>query len=118
MRQVVHRKGLDLADGFPVLIYLEDVAYVESYIFAQEVVVYCTILHSNFDIIDVKLFHRMVSVRRLVLHIMAFKKLSDSIFASMLQLLLLDLSHNFITFLSKTHCALYKILKIFLYITT
>ena len=107
MRQIIYRKGLDLSDDFPILIYLEDVDDVASYVVTPEVVVYCTIQHSNFDITDVKLFHWMVSVRRLLLPHNGIQKLSDSIFASMSQLIVLDLSHNFITYLSQnTLCAL------------
>ena len=47
MRQVIYRRGLDLSDDFPILIYLEDVEDVASYVVTPEVVAYCTILHSN-----------------------------------------------------------------------
>ena len=107
MRQVIHTKGLNFTDDFPVFIHLEDVDSVSSFIFAPEIVVYCEVQHSEVSITDVKQFHRMVSVRRLLLPNNSIQILYDSMFASMLQLTVLDLSHNFITSLSQiTLCPL------------
>ena len=106
-RQVIHTKGLNFTDDFPVFIHLEDVDNVTSFIITAEMVVYFKVLHSKFSVTDVKLFHRMVSVRRLLLPHNSIHKLYNSMFASMSQLIVLDLSHNFITCLSQlTLCAL------------
>ena len=101
MRQVIHTKGLNFTDDFPVFIRLEDVDNVTSFIFTPEMVVYCEVLHSQFSFTDVKLFHRMVSVRRLLLSHNSIQIVYDSMFAFMAQLVVLDLSHNFITSLSR-----------------
>ena len=67
MRQVIHRNGLNITDDFPIFIHLENVENATDLISTPEIVVYCQVLHSKFSVIDVKLFQRMVSIRRLLL---------------------------------------------------
>ena len=110
LRQVIYRKGLNLTDDFPVFIYLTSVTNLAKVIAAPEVVVYCTIMRSKFGITTVELLHRMVSVRRLLIPHNSIQKVYDSMFASMLQLIVLDLSHNFITYLPQNSlCSLLKL---------
>ena len=74
MRQVIHRKGINITDDFPVVIHLKDVVNLTSLIVTPEVIVYCKILHSSFGVTDVQLFQHMVSERRLLLPIIIYKK--------------------------------------------
>ena len=106
-RQVIHRKGLNITDDFPVFIHLEDVENATGLISSPEIVVYCKVWHSNFSVSDVTLFHRMVSIRRLLLPYNSIETLDESMFSAMSLLAVLDLSHNFITSLSQiTFCSL------------
>ena len=107
LRQVIHRKGINITDDFPVFIYLEDVMNIRHFVLTPEVVVYCEIRHSNFTMSDLSMLHHMVSMRRLLLPHNNIQKVHDSMFAFMSQLILLDLSHNLITCLPKiTFCSL------------
>ena len=116
LRQVIHRKGVNITDDFPVFIYLEDVMNIRHFILTPELVVHCEIRHSNVTINDLSMLHRMVSMRRLLLPHNNIQKVYDSMFAFMSQLILLDLSHNLITFLPKfTLCALRNLLYISLH---
>ena len=110
MRQVIHRKGINITDEFPVFIYLEEVVDLTRLILAPEVVMYCTILHSKFVVTNVSVLHRMVSVRRLSLPHNNIYKVHDFMLAFMSQLILLDLSHNSIRNLPKLAlCSLHKL---------
>ena len=107
MRQVIHRKGMNISDDFPVFVHLEDVVNLTSLIVTPEVIVYYKILHVNFGVTDVQLFQHMVSVHRLLLPHNGIQKVLDSMFVSMSQLMMLDLSYNFITYLTQfTLCSL------------
>ena len=109
-RQVIHGKEVNITDDFPVFIHLEGVIDIGQFIIAPEVVVYCEIWYSNFTSTDGSMFHRMISVRRLVLPYNDIENLHDSMFITMSQLILLDLSHNLIKYLPKiTFCALQKL---------
>ena len=101
MRQVISRKGLNITDDFPVFIHLEDAVDLAHFIVKPELVVFCKILHSRFDVTDVSALYSMVSVRRLLLSHNSIQKVYDFMFASMSQLILLDLSHNLIRYLPK-----------------
>ena len=95
---------------FPVLIHLEYVMNLTDFIHKPEVVAYCEIRYSKLTIADVNVFHRMISVRRLVLPHNHMQKVYDSMFASMSQLVLLDISHNFIRYLPQiTLCSLHNL---------
>ena len=96
MRQVIRRKDLNLTDEFPVFVHLEDVVDLIHFIHAPEIVVYCKILHSKFTINDYRVLQYMVSIRRLLLPHNSIQKLYDATLAAMSQLIILDLSHNFI----------------------
>ena len=107
MRQVIHRKGMNITDDFPVFVHLEEVVNLTSLIVTPEILVYCNIMHSSFGVADVQLFQHMVSVRRLLLPQNGIQNVHDSMFLSMSQLMMLDLSHNFITYLAQvTLCPL------------
>ena len=101
MRQVIHRKGMNITDEVPVFLHLENVVNLTSLIATPEIIVYCKILHSSLGVTDVQLFQHMVSVRRLLLPHNGIQKVHDSMFASMSQLMMLDLSYNFITHVSQ-----------------
>ena len=108
-RQVIHRNDVNITDDFPVFIHLEDVMNLTDFIHKPEVVVYCEILYSKLSITDVNVFHR-ISVRILVLPHNRMQKVYDSMFASMSQLVLLDISHNFIRYLPQiTLCSLHSL---------
>ena len=110
MRQVVHRKGLNLTDDYPVFIHLDEVTNLTYHILTPELVIYCEILHSRIDNADIKILHHMVGVRRLLLPHHGIQKIYDSMFASMSQLIVLDLSYNFITYLPNVKlCSLYHL---------
>ena len=110
LRQVIHRRDVNITDDFPVFIHLEDVANLGQFILTPEVAVYCEIWYSNFISTDVSVFHRMISVRRLLLPHDDIKKVNDSMFAAMSQLIVLDLSHNLIKHLPQVIlCALQKL---------
>ena len=94
LRQVIHTKDVNITDDFPVFIHLEDVINIGQFILTPEVVVYCEIWYSQFNSTDVSVFHRMISVRRLLLPHDSIQKVNDSMFAAMSQLIVLDLSHN------------------------
>ena len=107
LRQVIYRKDINITDDFPVFIYLEDVMNIRHFILTPEVVVYCEIRHSNVTINDLSMFHRMVSMVRLLLPHNNLQNVYDFMFAFMAHLILLDLSHNRITFLPDiTLCSL------------
>ena len=106
MRQVISRKGLNITDDFPVFIHLEDAVDLAHFIVKPELVVFCKILHSRFAVTDVSAMYQMVSVRRLLLPHNSIQKVYDFMFASMSQLILLDLSHNLIRYLPK-NCILF-----------
>ena len=73
-------------------------------------VVYCEIWHSKFNSTDVSIFHGMISVRRLLLPHTDMQMVHDSMFVSMSQLILLDLSHNLIKYLPQIIlCTLQKL---------
>ena len=118
MRQVIHRKGINITDDFPVFIHLEDVVDLAHFILAPELVVFCKIQHSRFTLTDVSVMYPMVSVRRLLLPHNSIQNIYDFMFASMSQLILLDLSHNLIKYLPKTAHVPYVIFNIFSCITT
>ena len=86
-RQVIRREGINITDDFPVFIHLANVVNVTNFIFAPEIEVYCKILCSDLgDFAEViLLFHRMVSVRRLLLPHNAIQKVYNSMFVSMSQ---------------------------------
>ena len=110
LRQVIHRRDMNITDDFPVLIHLEYVMSLTNFIHKPEVVVYCEVLHSNFSFTDVSIFHRMISVRRLLLQHYHMQNVYDSMFVSMSLLIILDLSHNLITYLPQhTLCSLHKL---------
>ena len=110
LRQVIHRKDVNITDDFPVFIHLENVVNLKHIILTPEVVVYCEILYSNFSITDFNVFHRMVSLRRLFLPHNNIEKVDDSMFASMSQLILLDISHNLIKYISQIAlCSLHNL---------
>ena len=67
MRQVIRRKDLNITNEFPVFIHLEGVENLPNLVLTPDVVVYCKILHSKSVIGDIRIFHRMVSVRQLLL---------------------------------------------------
>ena len=116
MRQVIHRKGINITDEFPVFIHLEDVVDLAHFIVAPELVVFCKLLHSRFAVTDVSVLFRMVSVRRLLLPHNSIQKIYDFMFASMSQLILLDLSHNLIKYLPKLAlCSLRNLQYVFLH---
>ena len=98
-RQVIHKKDVNITDDFPVFIHLEGVIDIEQFIIAPEVVVYCEIWYSILNSTDVSIFHRMMSVRRLVLPHNDIEKIHDSMFITMSHLILLDLSYNLIKYL-------------------
>ena len=101
MRQVIQSKDLNIGDNFPVFVHLEDVVNVTDIFLTPEVVVYCEILHSQIVIADIRIFHRLISARRLLLPYNNIQMVYDSMFATMLQLIVLDLSHNFIKVLPR-----------------
>ena len=101
LKQVIHRKDVNITDDFPVFIYLENVKNLKHFILTPEVVVYCEILYSNFSITDFNVFHHMVSLHRLFLPHNNMKEVNDSMFTSMSLLILLDISHNLIKYISK-----------------
>ena len=114
MRQVIHRKGINITDDFPVFIHLEDVVDLAHFIVAPELIVFCKIQHSGFTLTDVSVMYPMVNVSRLLLPHNSIQKIYDFMFASMSQLILLDLSHNLIKYLPKIAlCALHKLQYIF-----
>ena len=116
MRQVIHRRGINITDDFPVYIHLEDVMDLAHFILAPEVVVYCKILHSRFAVTDLSILYRMVSIRRLLFKHNNIQKVYDFMFTSMSQLILLDLSYNFIKYLPKMAlCSLHNLQYIFLH---
>ena len=116
MRQVIHRKGVNITDDFPVFIHLEDVVDLAQFIVAPELVIFCKILHSRFALTDVSVLYPMVSVRRLLLPHNSIHMIYDSMFASMSQLILLDLSQNLIKYLPKiVLCSLRNLQYIFLH---
>ena len=110
LRQVIHKKDVNITDDFPVFIHLESVIDIGEFIITPEVVVYCEIRHSKFNETDVSIFHGMISVRRLLLPQNDIEKMHDSMFMSMSQLIVLDLSHNRIKYLPQIIlCALQKL---------
>ena len=110
LRQVIHKKDVNITDDFPVFIHLEGVVDIGQFIITPEVVVYCEIWYSKFDSSDVSMFHGMISVQRLLLPHNDLKKVHDSIFVSMSQLILLDLSHNLIKYVPQIIlCTLQKL---------
>ena len=110
MRQVIQRKDLSITDDFPVFIHLEEVVHLKDYINTLEAVVYCKIMHSEIGITDVKILYRMISLHRLLLIHNSLHKVYDFMFVSMSQLILLDLSHNLITYFPpNTLCSLRNI---------
>ena len=107
LRQVIHKKDVNITDDFPVFIHLEGVIDIAQFIITPEVVVYCEIWYSNFNSTDVSIFHGMISVRRLLLPHNDMEMVHDSMFVSMSQLILLDLSHNLIKYVPQVIlCAL------------
>ena len=109
LRQVIHKKDVNITDDFPVFMHLEGVIDIGQFIIAPEVVVYCEIWYSNFNSTD-SIFHRMISVRRLLLPHNDIEKVHDSMFLSMAQLISLDLSHNLIKYLPQVIlCTLQKL---------
>ena len=81
----------------------------DTYILTPEVVIYCEILHSKFVNTDVSIFIQMVSVRRLLRQHNGIQTIHDSMFTSMSQLIVLDLSHNLIKYVPQiTLCFLRK----------
>ena len=110
LKQIIFKKEVNITDDFPVFIHLEDVTDIGQFILTPEVVVYCEIWYSEFNSTDISIFHRMISVRRLLLPHNGIQKVNDSIFASMSQLILLDLSHNLIKHLPQMLlCSLQKL---------
>ena len=110
MRQVIQRKNMNLSDDFPVLIHLEGVMNFTSFIRTPEVVVYCQIQYSTFVSTDVNVLHHMISVRRLLLTHNNIQTLYDTMFVSMSELILLDLSHNLIIYFPPiTMCSLHNL---------
>ena len=101
LRQVIHMKDVNITDDFPVFIHLEGVIDIEQFIITPEVVFYCEIRYSNFNSTVVSIFYRMISMRRLLLPHNDMEIVYDSMFASMSQLILLDLSHNLIKYVPK-----------------
>ena len=101
MRQVIYGKDINITDNFPVFVRLEGVLNLTHYILTPAMVVYCEILNSKFDKTDVSVFNQMMSIRRLLLPYNSIEVLPDSMFSSMSQLIVLDLSHNFIKHLSQ-----------------
>ena len=86
-RQVIHKRDVDITDDFPVFIHLEGVIDIAHFIITPEVVVYCEIWYSKFNSTDVSIFHRMISVRRLLLPHNDMEMVHDSMFVSMSQLI-------------------------------
>ena len=110
LRQIIHKKDVNTIDDFPVFIHLEHVINIGQFILAPEVVVYCEIWYSNHISTNVRVFHRMISVRRLLLPHNGIQKVPDSMFAVMSQLIVLDLSHNLIKHLPQIMlCTLQKL---------
>ena len=107
-RQVIHKRDVNITDDFPVFIHLEGVINIGHFITAPEFVVYCEIRYSNFNSLnDSSIFHRMISVRRLLLPRNDIEDVHDLMFITMSQLVLLDLSHNRIKYLPQVIlCAL------------
>ena len=99
LRQVIYRENISIIDDFPVFTHLEDVVNLTHFVLTPELVVHCEINYSKFNLTDVSVFYRMISVRRLLLPYNHIQKVYDSMFASMAQLMLLDLSHNHIKYL-------------------
>ena len=115
-RQVIHRKGINITDDFPVFIHLVGVENLTHFIITPEVVVYSEIVHSNFSVTDVSVLHRMFSIHRLLLPHNSIQEVYDSMFATMSQLILLDLSHNTIKYLHHiTLCSLHNLQYMFLH---
>ena len=101
-RQVIRRKDLNITDHLPVYVYLERTEHFIDLIVAPELVAYCQIIHSSFNSSEIiLLFRKMLSVRRLLLPCNNIQDVPASMFASMSQLILLDLSHNLIQHLPK-----------------
>ena len=110
MRQVIHTDTLHVSDEFPVLIHYEGMMNFSKTVLTPAVVVYCQILHSKIDITDLSVFHQIISVRRLLLPHNNIQKLHDSMLASMTQLIVLDLSYNYLRYLPKVAlCPLRKL---------
>ena len=109
-RQVIHRNDVNITDDFPVLIHLDDVMNLTNFIHKPEVVVYCEIRYYKFSSTDVSIFHHMISVRRLLLPHNHMQKVHDSMFVSMSQLIVIDLSHNLIKYLPQLAlCSLHNL---------
>ena len=110
MRQIIHRKGINITDDFPVFIHLEGIGNSTQFIHSPELVVYCKIMHSKFTTSAVSVLHRMISVRRLLLPHNSIQNLYDYMFLSMSHLIVLDLSHNQLKYLSHIPlCALHNL---------
>ena len=110
LRQVIHWEGINITNNFPVLIYLDNAVNLRHFVFTPEVVVYCEILYSNLSITDLKVFHRMVSLRRLLLLYNGIQRVNDSMFISMSQLIVLDISHNLIKYIpNRAICSLHNL---------
>ena len=73
------------------------------FILTPEVVVFCEIQYSTFTLINVDIFHRMISVHRLLLAHNRIQKGYDSMFSAMSQLIVLDLSHNSYQIFTPSH---------------
>ena len=99
MRQVIRRNDVNLIDEFPVFLHLEYAMNPMHVIHTPETVVYCTILHTEFTANDYRVLHYMVSVRRLLLPYNSIQMVYDTMLGAMSQLIVLDLSHNFIAHL-------------------
>ena len=83
LRQVIHRKGINITDDFPVFIYFENVMSLKYFILTPEVVGYCEIQYSKFTLNDASIFHCVISVRWLLLLHNGMQQLYDSMFAAM-----------------------------------
>ena len=115
-RQVIRKGGLNITNDFPVFIHLENVFNITHLILTPEIVVYCKIMHSKFSLVDVKIFHHMFSVHRLLLTHNSLENIYDSMFTSLSQLSLLDLSYNLIKYIPQIAlCSLHNLQYIFLH---
>ena len=109
-RQVINRRYVNIIDDFPVFIHLEVVMNLTNFIHKPEVVVYCEIRYSKFSSAVVSIIHHMISVRRLLLPHNRMQKVHDSMFVSMSQLIVIDLSHNLIKYLPQlARCSLHNL---------
>ena len=114
-RQVIRKKDLNDTDHLPVYVYLERTENFTDLIVAPELVAYCYIIHSRLHSSEIiLLFRKMLTVRRILLPQNNMQEVQASMFGSMSQLILLDLSHNLIQHLPKfIFCPLQNLQSVF-----